>query len=96
MCPVCGWQNLLNQLRWPDSPSAVNPTLIESQLKHARRERDGLANSSGYARDKGWRLIDPAKDDFEPMWVQEAALPDDPMALYYWRPTFWRRQDRRS
>ncbi|MGZ4260927.1 MAG: CPCC family cysteine-rich protein, partial [Solirubrobacteraceae bacterium] len=39
----------------------------------------------------GWRPIDLERDSFEPPGVQEAPWPEDPTVLYWWRPTFWRR-----
>jgi hypothetical protein len=43
----------------------------------------------------GWRPIDLERDSFEPEGKQDAPWPEDPTVLYWWRPTFWRR-DRRA
>jgi hypothetical protein len=43
----------------------------------------------------GWRPIDEAMDSIEepqPGTDYSLTYPDDPTALYYWRPTYWRSQ----
>ncbi|MFJ9778287.1 hypothetical protein ACIRSS_01820 [Amycolatopsis sp. NPDC101161] len=58
--------------------------------RHARRNVRLAAPDEPL--DDGWRLIDLAVDHFEPRGVAEAPGPADPTALYWWRPTFWRRR----
>jgi hypothetical protein len=43
------------------------------------------------AVDVGWRVINTAIDNFEPAGIQHAPWPGDRTALYWWRPTYWRR-----
>jgi hypothetical protein len=46
-------------------------------------------------RDPGWRPADPARDDLEqcsPEGGWDAPWPEDLTALYWWRPTYWRRK----
>jgi hypothetical protein len=93
ICPVCGWEDNVHQLRWPHSSIGPNGPLYESQLDYDRLERSGREAYHSYPLDAGWRPIDPERDDFEPTGVCEADWPDDSRVLYYWRPTFWRRKD---
>jgi hypothetical protein len=39
----------------------------------------------------GWRPIDLERDSFESEGKQDSPWPEDPTVLYWWRPTFWRR-----
>lgn len=100
ICPVCFWEDDNVQLRWPDwSGGANRPSLIASQ--RAYREIGAMeyrftgvvrAATSDEPVDEGWRAIEEARDDFEPRGQNEAPWPDDLTLLYWWRPTFWRRQ----
>jgi hypothetical protein len=42
-------------------------------------------------RDPNWRPIDPALDSFEEWGTSQNRAPSDGESLYYWRPSFWRR-----
>ncbi|MEV0363098.1 CPCC family cysteine-rich protein [Nocardia fusca] len=88
------------QLRWPTIPGGANRiSLVETQ----RDYRDFSAcDDTGrtHARspeadeplDPAWRPIDPARDHFEdPRTGLRQPWPDDPTTLYWWLPTFWRR-----
>lgn len=99
ICPVCGWEDDLTQLRWPDEAGGANKvSLREAQenyrafgfSKLARRERV-REPASGEPMEDGWRPIDLAADSFESPGVQEVPWPEDRTVLYWWRPTFWRR-----
>ena len=45
--------------------------------------------------DEGWRPIDPTLDHFEAKGT-DGPWPSDLTDLYWWRPTFWRRDGRES
>lgn len=102
ICPICWWEDDPVQLRWPDYEGGANsPSLIESQrnvVKHGACEwrLHGVVRGAAVDEplDEGWRPIDPKLDNFEPRGVHEAAWPSDETTLYYWRETFWRRQQR--
>jgi len=99
---VCFWEDDPVQLRWPTwSGGANKPSLVEAQQAFvaigAKRERVLHLVRSPAAdeiRDPGWRPVTD-DDDFEPLAEKEADWPADRTVLYWWRPTFWRRQQRR-
>ena len=92
----------MSQLRFPRMAGGANhPSLVEAQanfaaigaaapeyaagVRHARR---------GDVRDPLWRPIDPEVDSIEdPISGRDygADYPADAAALYYWRPTYWRK-----
>lgn len=98
ICSICFWEDDLVQLRWPDwSGGANRPSLRESQLNVVRfgameQRFVGKVQAPGADDrvDDGWRLIDE-RDLFEPRGVAERPWPVDATELYWWRPTFWRR-----
>ncbi|GAA1548408.1 CPCC family cysteine-rich protein [Kribbella lupini] len=98
ICSICFWEDDLVQLRWPDWTGGANrPSLRESQLNVVRfgaMEQRFVGKVQAPAADDrvddGWRLIDD-RDLFEPRGVEERPWPADRTELYWWRPTFWRR-----
>ncbi len=104
ICSVCFWEDDPIQLRWPDWVGGANaPCLIEAQRAYAEMGAmefrfTGLVRGAAADEplDAGWRVIDPAVDDFEPRGVAERPWPDDRTALYWWRPTFWRADGSRA
>ncbi|HEY3469621.1 MAG TPA: CPCC family cysteine-rich protein [Amycolatopsis sp.] len=100
ICSVCFWEDDRVQLRWPDwSGGANSPSLIDAQQAYAeigatdhRFTRHVRRPHESEPLDDGWRPVDLAVDDFEPLGVHEAPWPGDLAALYWWRPTFWRRR----
>lgn len=100
VCRVCFWEDDAVQLRWPDRTGGANrPSLIEAQRTYAElgateSRFTRLVRVAGAAGplDDGWRPIDLAVDDFEPRDDRGAPWPADGTALYWWRPTFWRRR----
>ncbi|MGP2439702.1 CPCC family cysteine-rich protein [Streptomyces sp. JW3] len=40
--------------------------------------------------DPGWRPIDLSRDSFEDLG-SDTPMPEDLTELYWWRPTYWRR-----
>lgn len=102
ICPVCGWEDDLVQLRWPTAGGAPNkPSLVEAQESFAAigaKSEPALCRvrppATDEIRDPGWRPVTD-KDDFEHWDDAEADWPSDRTALYWWRSTFWRRQQTR-
>src|SRR4051812_13425965 len=86
ICPLCGWEDDLSQLRFPTMGGANEP-LIDSQ--------DAWVDASGtdlrgreYRRDPEWRPIDPARDGIErPTSGVDygATYHADRTRYYYWR-----------
>lgn len=100
ICPVCFWEDDDVQLRWPELTGGANrPSLVEAQHTYVQLGamesrflgRVRLPNSDE-PRETGWRLVDPSLDSFEPVLLrQDAPWPTDRTTLYWWRPSFWRR-----
>ena len=97
-CPVCGWEDDIVGLRWPDLDGGANRlSLIEAQRSYAATgaadpERDvpERAATADEPLDDGFRPVDPVRDNVEFAEAHESPYPTDPTALYWWRPTFWR------
>ncbi|GGJ60389.1 CPCC family cysteine-rich protein [Streptomyces lacrimifluminis] len=99
ICSVCYWEDDLPQLRWPWTCGANGPGLVEAQRNYQRfgaMEERFVKNVRPPAQDEpldpGWRPIDLSRDSFEEPGGS-AAWPDDLTVLYWWRPTFWRRDE---
>ncbi|MFE9241739.1 CPCC family cysteine-rich protein [Streptomyces sp. NPDC007007] len=99
ICAVCFWEDDLAQLRWPWSFGANAVCLVEAQRNFRRFgavEERFLKNVRPPARDEpvdpGWRPIDTARDFFEEPGGS-GEWPQDLRVLYWWRPTFWRRDE---
>ncbi|MFB8180892.1 ADP-ribosylglycohydrolase family protein [Streptomyces sp. NPDC055966] len=100
ICPVCFWEDDLSQLRWPTTTGANRVSLIEAQRNV---QRFGACDQRGlrFTRrplpdeplDPLWRPIDPQQDSFEDPH-DPVPWPDYQPDLYWWRPTFWRREPR--
>jgi len=61
---------------------------IDQRLSTRRQPEDGQ-------RDPTWRTIDLTRDYFEqPISAVDYGMtyPEDPTALYYWRPNYWQRR----
>lgn len=103
VCPICGWQDELAQLRFPLMPGNGNRvTLQEAQInymKHGAAERSNKGQTREpfhfEGRDQGWRPLDEARDNIEhPHRGEDYASTypwNDTTVLYYWRSTYWRR-----
>jgi hypothetical protein len=99
ICPLCFWEDDNVQLRWPDWVGGANkPSLVEGQRNYSEMgamEFRFIGNVRIAAPDEpiepGWRPIDPDLDSFETRGIAESPWPDDLCVLYWWRPTFWRR-----
>jgi hypothetical protein len=88
ICPVCGWEDDLSQLRFPTTSGANRP-LIEGQAAYlASRSRSG--QDVGFFRDLDWRPLDPGSDDIEepqPGVDYGTSYDPDPTTYYYWLRT---------
>ncbi|MBK1643166.1 hydrolase [Thiocapsa imhoffii] len=103
VCPICGWEDDLSQLRFVAMPGSSNTvSLVEAQQNYQRygaseRRRIGETRApvDGETRDAGWRPVDPTLDNIEHP-VRGVPYGDsypwpDTTVLYYWRRTYWRR-----
>jgi hypothetical protein len=91
ICPVCGWEDDLSQLRFPTMGGA-NAPLVECQKDHAN-PRDWehpttTPEEMGYEQDAGWRPIDLDQDQVQvPLRGVEYGMTyaADRTTYYYWR-----------
>ncbi|WP_350352756.1 CPCC family cysteine-rich protein [Microbacterium sp. A8/3-1] len=98
ICDVCWWEDDAVQLRYPELRGGANhPSLVEAQATFQAHGSSDLQLSShtrpprsSDALDSGWRLLDTSRDDYEKEF-SATPMPDDFTALYWWRPTYWRR-----
>ncbi|EMF29130.1 CPCC family cysteine-rich protein [Streptomyces gancidicus] len=98
ICPVCGWEDDLVQLRWPGVSGANRCSLIEAQRLYWEA---GVADpkfvpkvrfpNESWPLEAAFRVVIPEFDDFESDGVMEMEWPEDRTRLYWWRPSFWRR-----
>ena len=88
------------QTRWPLMAGGANAvSLVEAQQNYLRfgATEERFRNKVRPPRDdepldSGWRPIDLTQDSFEDVGGS-ASWPDDLTVLYWWRPTFWRRNE---
>lgn len=100
ICDICFWEDDAIQLRWPDWTGGANgPSLIEAQRLYAelgamepRFTHMVHQPTDDEPLDADWRTINLTIDLFEPKGISERPWPKDTTALYWWRPTFWRRE----
>lgn len=79
VCPVCGWEDDVHQLRWPYRAGRHNASsLIDAQ-------RAATVTEADHEREPSWRPIDPARDRFESRGRLLAPWPEDRTVLYWWR-----------
>jgi predicted RNA-binding Zn-ribbon protein involved in translation (DUF1610 family) len=103
ICPICGWEDDLSQLRFAQMPGGSNTVSLEEAQQNYRdygaSQRRSVGNTrapvDGERLDDGWRPIDPSRDNIEQP-VRGNAYGDsypwpDTTVLYYWRLTYWRR-----
>ena len=94
ICPICGWEDDLAQLRFPQMGGGANRvSLLEGQRNvaaygysdsaHSRRGRQPSATD---VRDPNWLPLDEAQDEV-PEADHGPTDPADPTELYYWRST---------
>jgi len=99
ICMICFWEDDALQLRFPELGDQTNfVPLAEAQRNYAtfgaieqRFAEDVRKPTAEDVRDPDFRPL-AADDSFEETPSEEPeGGPSDPTALYYWRPTFWRR-----
>jgi hypothetical protein len=100
ICPVCGWEDDVSQLRFPTVGGANANSLIVAQSILFPFGSDGsrtspiLRNDVPFERDIAWHPIDPEVDDIETFRSENGdrpvQYPDDWTHLYYWRPSYWK------
>jgi hypothetical protein len=102
ICKICFWEDDLSQLRFPKTGGANHVSLIEGQKNFAefgacekRILKSVRPISVADEREKGWRPIDLSHDNIEEQVSgvdYGTTYPRDYTSLYYWRPTYWRRE----
>lgn len=92
ICPVCGWEDDLSQLRYPTEEGGANgSSLIQAQSAFAARKRTSLgepAEKVTCRREPGWRPLDATRDPIErstPGTDHGSTYASDSTAYYYWR-----------
>ena len=103
VCPICGWEDDLTQLRFPQMPGSSNTvSLAEAQhnyRSYGASERRNAGNTrtpvDGESVEANWRPLDPSLDNIEQptrgtSYADSYPWPDTTV-LYYWRRTYWRR-----
>jgi hypothetical protein len=103
ICPICGWEDDLAQLRFPRMPGSANSVSLEDAQRNFRAfgasERRNLGRTRAPLDDEdldgGWRLLDASIDNVEEpsrgnSYGNSYPWPDTTV-LYYWRTTYWRR-----
>ena len=102
VCPICGWEDDLAQLRFPEMPGGANRVSLETGQRNFQEFGAAERNSRkevrsplpGEPRDREWRVLDLQKDNPEQpgRGVDYAnSYPEDTTILYYWRETYWQR-----
>lgn len=103
LCPICGWEDCLDQLRFPLMAGAANHvSLMEAQQNYAmrgyteaRREHEVREPWGDEQRDIDWRMLDLARDNVEQpargINYADSYPMEDTTVLYYWRKNYWRK-----
>lgn len=103
ICPICFWEDDIVQLRFVLCPIGANRVcLAEAQKNFAQFGAETIDNKEHVraptpedARDPLWRRLTRGLDKpevFERGKLYGGSYPDDTTELYYWRPTYWRKQ----
>jgi Cysteine-rich CPCC len=100
ICRICRWEDDAGQLRNPLlEGGANNPSLLHAQRHYAetgasqpRRAARATAPLPTDVQDPGWRPLDVERDLGRPM--EHEPWPADQSVFYWWRPTYWRTDDR--
>ncbi len=103
ICPICGWEDDLSQLRFPQMPGSSNGVCLQEAQRNfeeygaSERRTRGTTRVpvDGEEREQGWRPLDVARDNVEQprrgiAYADSYPWPDTTV-LYYWRSTYWRR-----
>lgn len=103
VCPICGWEDDLSQLRFPLMPGSSNRVCLQEAQENFRAYGASERRNLGRTRDpvegeeveRGWRPLDVDRDNVEHPrrgidYADSYPWPDTTV-LYYWRSTYWRR-----
>ncbi len=90
ICPICGWEDDLSQLRFPRMGGANIP-LLDAQAvwlseRYAQDDLDPAA--LGYRQEPEWRPLNPTVDEIEdpaPRRDYGTSYERDRTRYYYWR-----------
>jgi hypothetical protein len=99
ICPICGWEDDVSQLRFATMPDGANrPSLRDGQRNYAalgysddRAAPHVRKPGPSDVRDPLWRLL--RAEDIEvasPGVDQGQTYPATTAELYYWRPEYFR------
>ena len=102
ICAICSWEDDISQLRFPTEGGGANKaSLVRAQQEFIRinapRDTSRIRQARmphDVRRDSTWRPVDLNTDCPEtPVAGKDYgdSYPLDRTALYYWRPTYWRR-----
>ena len=101
ICPVCFWEDSVSELRFATLGGGANTSsLVEAQLNCVKfgvsvaGYKRRIEPPVPFNREENWRIIDLKIDNIELFSVgdQGKTYPRDYTTLYYWRDTYWRRQ----
>ncbi|ASU78846.1 hypothetical protein CDG81_11780 [Actinopolyspora erythraea] len=100
ICRVCFWEDDLVQLRWPWYIDGANSeSLVEAQNQYCTDIHAGRSRLSKWFAKKGplkeseFRPIDPEIDNFDSVHDTKYEWPKDNTLLYWWRSSFWMRNE---
>lgn len=103
LCPICGWEDDLVQLRFPLMECSANAVSLQraqnnyAQIGVAEKRKLGSTRAPNEldTKDEGWRPLDAKIDNIEePHRGEDYSLTypwEDTTVLYYWRESYWRR-----
>ena len=95
-CVLCGWEDDLSQLRFPETKGANNVTLIDAQKNFKKIGYStynflvrlvSKKNSKNYKKDLEWRPLSDQIDYERPKPGVDYGIkyPEDLTKLYYWK-----------
>jgi hypothetical protein len=104
ICDICGWEDDEYQLDDPEAPSGANGvSLVQAQRNYSgcgvsdpAIRKTVRKSTQEDLRDDGWRLFEDS--DYicsvrgETHGFRHENRSANGACLYYWRPTYWRRQ----